>query len=359
MGSSKTWRIRGLFLTIVLTLCLCLAASADREVDEDGGIWDWDNMTYTPSGGSPVPIIDEDGTGAPSGSSQSAPAQSTPAQSTPAQSVPATSQDSGVVRNDDGSVTVVTDEKDIIWNDDGSITLEDGQIQILPQEDENALSGDEAWAQGMMLAARANGDYTRTLHVDNENHITEVYVEYLGLVRSQVILNGQRQLVDTFSLVWETDAPSDQTIAVVTARTYARLFAKSTKKSLIMDKILPGTALRVLSTGKNWTFVDYNGIRGYVQTPSVTFYRNEPRQYKAGYVATKSGHIYGDSTTHVRNSPNGRQQEEYRVGTPIAILSDDGKWCQIDVNGHFCYIQRDFVMYEDDLAAAAMAEDGV
>ena len=84
MGSSKTWRIRGLFLTIVLTLCLCLAASADREVDEDGGIWDWDNMTYTPAGGSPVPIIDEDGTGAPSGSSQSTPAQSTPAQSTPA-----------------------------------------------------------------------------------------------------------------------------------------------------------------------------------------------------------------------------------------------------------------------------------
>ena len=332
MRSSKSWLLRGIILTVLL-LCLCAGGVAETgiEIDEDGGVWDYDRGTYTPQGGEPVAIVNED-----DGSGQAE------------VNVP---QDS-VIRNDDGSVTLVYDEQDIIWNDDGSITLESGQIQILPQEDENKMTGDEAWALGMSMAATANGNYTRTLHVADDGTVTEVYVEYLGLAQSKILLNGKEQLVDTFSLLWETEAPSDKTIAVVTAKSYARLFAKSTKKSLVMDKILPGTTLRVLSTGDNWTFVDYNGLRGYVQTPSVTFYRNEPRHFRTGWVATKSGHTYGDSTVHVRNSPNGKQQEEYRVGTPIAILEDDGKWCRIDVQGHYCYIQRDFVVYEDMSAAA-------
>ena len=351
MRSSNTWLIRGIVLTVLmLCLCLCAGALADSniEVDEDGGIWDYTNNTYTTPDGVTVSIVDHDNGGQAADTVEEA------------QGVPAASDGGNtVVQNDDGSISVVTDEEDIVWNDDGSITLESGQIQILPQEEENAMTGDEAWALGMSIAAQVNGNYTRTVYVDDNDNVTDVYVKYLGVAQSMILLNGQEQLVDTFSLVWETDAPSEKRIAVVTAKTYARLFAKSTKKSLIMDKILPGTALRVLETGKNWTFVDYNGIRGYVQTPSLTFYRNEPRQFRTGYVATKSGHIYGDSMVHVRNSPNGRQQEEYRVGTPIAILEDDGKWCRIDVNGHFCYIQKDFVMYEEEVMAAAAADDGV
>ena len=75
----------------------------------------------------------------------------------------------------------------------------------------------------------------------------------------------------------------------------------------------------MLDTDKNWTFVDYNGVRGYIQTASLEFYQNEEREYRSGYVATKSGHTYGDSTVHVRNNPKEKQMEEYRLCTHITI----------------------------------------
>ena len=43
------------------------------------------------------------------------------------------------------------------------------------------------------------------------------------------------------------------------------------------------------------------------------------------------------------------------MGTPITILEDDGTWCRIEVQGHVCYIQRQFMVYEEEQAAAQEA----
>ncbi len=322
MRSGHSLFIRGIALTAgLLLLCAPALAKTGKETDEDGGIWDWDNGTYTAPDGRVVNIISDDDTAA---------------------------SDSG--SNNGNTITTVNNGDEIVQNQDGSITVESGQLQVI-DEKKNSKTGDEVWQEGMGQAAIRNGTYTPTYYFDGTGSLTEVDVIYMGIYRSMVRMNGEDQMVDTANLIWITDAPLEKVLAVVTAKTYARLFAKSTKKSLIMDKVYCGTVVRVLDTDKNWTFVDYNGVRGYIQTTSLQFYQNEAREYRNGFVATKSGHTYGDSTVHVRNNPKERQQEEYRVGTPITVIDDDGKWCHIEVQGHMCYISREFMVYEETVSS--------
>ena len=321
MRSGKSLLIRGTALAMTLLL-LCTGALANTEIDDEGGIWDFDNGTYTAPDGRVVSIVSDEGA-----------ADDTPS--------------STRTVNSDGSITIIDNGKTYIENPDGSITVESGSIQTIEGEEENGMTGDEAWAQSMANAAIANGRYTPTWYFDGSGSMEEVTVEYMGIYRSMIRLNGEKALVNTSNLIWETEAPLEKVLAVVTAKTYARLFEKSTKKSTILDKVYCGTVMRVIKTDKNWTLVDYKGIRGYIQTDSLKFYENEAREYRAGYVATKSGHTYGDSTVHIRNDPKGSQQEEYRVGTPITIIEDDGKWCRIEVEGHMCYILKEFTVYAE------------
>ena len=328
-------------MLMLLLLCVSALAETGIETDDDGGVWDWDKGTYTAPDGRTVPIVRDDGDDSSNNGNNNSNNNGTGAEN----AGPVT------VVNDDGSVTITNNGDDIIQNPDGSIVVESGQIQTIEAKKEE-LSGDEVWAQGMNQAAVRNGTYTPTFYLDGMGGMTEVPVVYMGVYRSMIQLNGESVLVDTSRLIWDTEAPQEKTLAVVTAKTYARLFANSSKKRLVMDKVYNGTVLRVLKTDKNWTFVDYNGERGYIQTSVLKFYTNEQREYRSGFVATKSGHTYGNSTVHVRNDPKGSQQEEYPVGTQITVFEDDGTWCRIEVQGHMCYIQKQFMIYEEDLAAA-------
>ena len=327
MRSGRSLFIRGIALAMMFVLlCPAALANSGKETDSDGGVWDWDAGTYTTKDGRVVQITQDDGT-TQSGTTQTVTPETT-------------------VTNADGTITVINTGDEVVQNPDGSITVESGQLQVV-EEKKNEMSGDEVWQQGMGQAAIRNGTYTPTYYFDGTGYMDEVAVEYMGVYRSMVVLNGEETLVNTANLIWVTEAPQDKVLAVVNAKTYARLYAKSSKKSLIMDKVYCGTVLRVLDTDKNWTFVDYNGVRGYIQTASLRFYENEERAYRSGYVATRSGHTYGDSTVHVRNEPKGAQREEYRVGTPITVFEDDGDWCRIEVQGHMCYISREFMVYEE------------
>ena len=92
--------------------------------------------------------------------------------------------------------------------------------------------------------------------------------------------------------------------------------------------------------------MDYKGIRGYVATSYLTFYANEAQEYQTGVIATRAGKTKGTITVHVRNKPNGKQQEEYTIGTPVTILGIEGDWAQIEVEGHSCYIKKEFIVFD-------------
>ena len=330
---------RGLALVLTLLLLSPAAlASTGVEYDDEGGVWDWDHGTYTPPGGTPISITEN-----------------------------GVSEDSGnnsTVQNEDGSITIITGDKDVQVNEDGSITVESGQIRI-EEPESNSESGltPEEWTARMQKAQEKNGSYTYTLYHMPDGRITDVEVIYVGLGRSMVRLDGASILVNTWDLTWDTEAPADKLLAVVNApkNGYANLRAKSSKKSFIMDHCITNKVVRVLATGKNWTKVDYGGLRGYVSTGSLTFYANEPKAFETAQISVK-GRTKGTDTVYIRSAAkNGsRHLQDYVLGTPLTVFSRDGKWCEVDVEGWHCYILADYVtMDEVMIASEAKAQDPI
>ncbi len=208
----------------------------------------------------------------------------------------------------------------------------------------------EEWEARMDRAIAANGSRTETVYTAPSGEIYPVEVAYIGLGRSEIVLNGESMLVPTCTLSWASDAPADQVLAVVTParQSYLTMRAKKSQKAFVMAHCDKCRVLRVISTGKNWTLVDDQGLRGYVLTSGLTFYANEPREYSTGLITYK-GRTNSNNTVHVRSlsKTSSRQIAEFGCGTPLTIFSQDEKWCEVDVGGWHCYIMSQFVTLDE------------
>ena len=324
-----------LALVLGVILCFCGIGLGETGIiyDEDGGVWNFDTGIYTSPEGVTVKI-QSDGTD--------------------------DSSDSSSGSNSGGSSggMTVTDTSGIEYNDDGSMTVVSGAIQI---DDGSSSSGgggltQEEWEARMKKALDRNGAYTETYYFGPEKDPIPVSVVYIGLARSMIKIGEQQMMVNTCDLAWSTEAPSDQVLAVVDANRvgYAALRANTSTKSFILDHCITGKVVRVLSTGKNWTKVDYDGMRGYVLTASLKFYPNMIRGYETGLIAYE-GRTTGRSTINIRANAknNSRILGDYALGTPLTIFSRDEKWCEVDVAGWHCYILTEYVALTDTGSATA------
>ncbi|MBQ3705353.1 MAG: hypothetical protein II888_02755 [Clostridia bacterium] len=243
-------------------------------------------------------------------------------------------------------------------NPDGSVTVESGQIQIDDSSSESGPHLTEAeWAARWAKYSAKNGTTTGTVYMDSTGNTFPAEILALGLGRSTIQVDGEKMLVATSSLRWDTEAPDDKLLAVVTpkSQSYITLRAKKSKKSFVMGHCDKCKVLRVISTGKTWTMVDDEGVRGYVLTSGLTFYDNQPKQYAAGLITIKGKVPRGDDhTVHVRssNTKGARQIAEYNAGTPVTVFSQDEKWTEIDVDGLHCYILSEFVTLQEPLLLA-------
>ena len=310
-------------IALVMVMGCCSFAGADSGYsgvvyDEDGGVWNFDKGTYTTPEGQVVQIERDDGT-------------------------PSSGSSAGMTVTDSSGV-------EIPKNADGSITVQSGQIQL---EEPGTSSGghltQEEWAARMQKAINRNGDYTQTWYFGAEKDPVPVDVKYMGLARSMITYQGTSFLVNTCDLAWATEAPEDQVLAVVDASRvgYAALRANTSTKSFIMDHCITGSVVRVLATGKNWTKIDYRGMRGYVLTSSLEFHANVLQGYETGLIAI-DGRTTGRSTINIRANAknNSRILADYVLGTPLTIFSRDEKWCEVDVEGWHCYILSEYVSLE-------------
>ena len=140
--------------------------------------------------------------------------------------------------------------------------------------------------------------------------------------------------------------------------TYLTLRAKKSQKAFVMGHAEKCTVLLVISTGKTWTLIDNQGVRGYVLTSTLTFYDNKPRQYAAGIITVKGKATTKGSTVHVRSSKSNkaRQIAEFPVGTPISVFEQDEKWSEVDAGGLHCYILSEFVTLQEPLISVVEHE---
>ena len=204
------------------------------------------------------------------------------------------------------------------------------------------------------------GVTTGVAYIDGNGASHPATIETLGLGRSTIVVDGTRMLVPTASIVWDTEAPEDKVLAVVTTtkQTYATMRAKKSQKAFVMGHAEKCTVLLVISTGKTWTLIDNQGVRGYVLTSTLTFYDNKPRQYAAGIITVKGKATTKGSTVHVRSSKSNkaRQIAEFPVGTPISVFEQDEKWSEVDAGGLHCYILSEFVTLQEPLISVVEHE---
>ena len=182
-------------------------------------------------------------------------------------SVPAPSYSSSggmTVSSSDGSLNSLPDTA--IINPDGSVTLQSGSMQIDAGSDGTG-GGRLTEAEYAARLAKANaklGVTTGVAYIDVNGDPHPATIETLGLGRSTIVVDGTRMLVPTASIVWDTEAPEDKVLAVVTTtkQTYATMRAKKSQKAFVMGHAEKCTVLLVISTGKTWTLIDNQGVRG-------------------------------------------------------------------------------------------------
>ena len=302
-------------LCIGLCFCLCTPAFAVVETDEDGGVWDYDNGTYTAPDGTVYPITpggtDEEGEGSGSGSGE-------------------------------GS-----------QNGDGSITIPSGTGGTGEEQSEGVPLTAEEWAARLAHAADINGSYTPTVYKDPTNgNLYEVTVKYMGIGRSMIEINGQERLVNTVDLQWVTQAPEDMVLAVINTpkNGHARMYAGKSKKSTLIEQCRLDQVVRVINTGKTWTLVDHNGRRGYIHTGSLEFFANDHTDFVPAVISVK-GRTKGKDTANIRSrDKTARVLTDYALGTPLTVFDIVDEWAEVDVCGWHCRINTKFLTLEKEMA---------
>ena len=338
---------RFVFVLLCTVLCLLVCASALAEgytVEEDGSKWyddgriEWADGTVTQS------VNHDQGQSYDSGSG---------------------STGSGTVRNEDGSMTVITGEEDPMAgakkNADGSIEVESGTggVDIEVEPTRAPLEGEE-WQAALDSVAARNGKDTPTVWTNPEDGTpVSVEVVYMGIGRSMILVDGQKKLVNTSERRWQTEAPDDKVLAVVRSR-YVWLHKSPSNKITVLKfkQVYRDSVVRVLATGKNWTFVDYNGDRAYVVTNGLEFYANDHTDTEPGYLSL-NGKIKGKGKIQVRDYETGAIIKgesgtvSYQPGTPVTVFDFLEDYAEIDVGGYHCVVKLDCLTLEHSLASAS------
>ena len=321
---------------VLLCICLCLAAfsaasASGIETDEDGGVWDYNRGIYTDPSGAQYQIESDGGNSGSSGSSSS---------------------------TDGNAMIIDTGEKDDTAgakkNADGSIEVESGQFGVDIEESPTRapLEGEE-WQAALDSVVARNGKDTPAVWIDPATgSAIPVQVVYMGIGRSMIVADGQKKLVNTVDLKWETEAPEDKVLAVVRSRyVWLHKSPSNDKKVLKFKQVYRDSVVRVLATGKNWTFVDHEGDRAYVVTSGLEFFANDHTDYEGGYLSL-NGKIKAKGIVQVRDLRTKAILSSFKPGTPVTVFDILEDFAEIDVEGLHCVVKLDCLTLERSLAAA-------
>lgn len=215
------------------------------------------------------------------------------------------------------------------------------------------MAGDMIYYRALADAFSKYGGSAPAVYRDDEGGETTVDVCYMGLMRSMIMLDGKKQLVETARLSWDTEAPADKVLAVVQAigSKEVKFHAKSSTKGTILKRVLTGQVVRVIKTGPQWTLVDLNDPempRGYIATMYLDFYPNIPMQYTPAKVSI-AGKTKGNDTAWIHGADDGSMQyiKEITQGEPLTVYAENGTWSEVDVDGFHAFIRSKYVTAEE------------
>lgn len=189
----------------------------------------------------------------------------------------------------------------------------------------------------------------------------------LGLMDSQVKVDGETITVRTSELSWEHDVKDEnKLLAVINAKRTGQvtMHAKSKAKSAVLKKIDTNRIVLVLRIGKSYTRILCDGVEGFVLTDALDFYpvggvKDENAAMPVpGWVSYK-GKVNSKQSVNIRqNGQNGsRIIEEIRAGTPVWVFQQEGKWSEIEVDGYRAFILSEYITLDDTFEAEAIESE--
>ena len=178
-----------------------------------------------------------------------------------------------------------------------------------------------------------------------------VAVSRLGISNSDVVLQGEVLTVPSYTLTFAEDVADKHRLAVIYAPRTGRgiLRAKASENAKELERCKTGTVVPVLKYGSVWTKIRYNGVEGYIKTSVLTFHDGAATPIGTG-VASYRGKATGNTTVPVRSkkSNDAAKVTDLRTATRVEVLSFDGVWYEIDHDGWYGWLHKNYFTYNGE-----------
>lgn len=184
----------------------------------------------------------------------------------------------------------------------------------------------------------------------------DVTIQTLGVAMSRIYADGEMLTVPTSSLSWETEADDQHRIAVVYAPSTGEgsLRDKASKFGKVLKKCKTGRVVLVLRKGDVYSRVVYEGVEGLILNSVLNFYETPAEEDIQLGVLCYEGRTNSSATISVYLEANSRRKiRQYRVGNEVPVMSQKGKWAEIDIDGWHGFVRAPYVEVDGEPLADA------
>ncbi len=185
------------------------------------------------------------------------------------------------------------------------------------------------------------------LKLQNGEELTGTTFEYAGALISKVMLNGEAVRVPTRDLRWTTANAESSLLALVTPKGGTAFQNADGRNISGFLKIKQGTMLPVIDLSGKSCYVFYKGVFGYVSRKNIDLLETVQEDFETGLIS-KNGKTAGTATVAVRAeaSAKARQITEWKIGTPVAVVREDGDFLLVEGKGMRGWVKKEFITLE-------------
>ena len=176
-----------------------------------------------------------------------------------------------------------------------------------------------------------------------------------GVYYSTVIVGRETHRVQTENLRYEIadNVPAEKRLAIINAKKdgYATMHTKAKASSPSVNRCTTNRVVLVLSIGKSYSKVWYDGDVGFVKTSSLTFLAPAEEAVRLATVTYK-GRTASKATVNIRQNgkTSSRSLDTIACGTPMVVLgeTEDG-WYEVEVAGWRAWIPAEYATMNEDI----------
>ena len=180
-----------------------------------------------------------------------------------------------------------------------------------------------------------------------ETFINGIHILQFGSVYCTVRENGNNQKVPTAELTFSDKVPDEKKLAVIDAPRLgeAKMRKRANEKSAVFYTCKAGWVCAVLSIGKTYARIHYQGVEGYVKVKSLRFFPAADAAAARMGTLSYQGRITGKREINVRGTPSKKSAvaATWPVGTEVYLHTHENGWWEVEARGIRGYVLEEYV----------------